>query len=149
VNWGRLYAVIACLLVAAGLVAAFVTIGSPGHARMLRMDRLRVADLKNIAKALHQGYEQNRDVPKALPRNLPASYYDSSEDAQWVQRRDFTHDPQTHEPYSFDRIDAKKYRLCAVFALASESETDAGKPVLTFWSHGAGRTCYVLDATQR
>ena len=55
---------------------------------------------------------------------------------------DATRDPQTGRPYEYMRVDARHYRLCAVFNRASET----GGPTEPYWAHGAGRTCYLLAA---
>jgi hypothetical protein len=60
-------------------------------------------------------------------------------------------DPVTRKPYSYDRIDAKTYTLCAVFGAASEHDTDntvyAPVDLARNWRHNAGRTCYAFDVT--
>ncbi|HZZ00684.1 MAG TPA: hypothetical protein VFE36_14035 [Candidatus Baltobacteraceae bacterium] len=132
----RIYIAVACVFVLAGLIAGFVAIGPPGHARLLQMDQRRVEDLRQISMALHESYKRDRPLPKTLPQDLTL-----------YARGDFTHDPQTHQPYVYERIDAKKYRLCAVYALPSEDEPGVGKPAGGYWSHGAGRKCYTLDAS--
>ena len=141
----RLYVVAACLLVVAGVAAGFAAIGSPAHARQLRADQQRVEDLSTISKALHTLYSGR--LPPALPHDLATQYYDQARSGAFLlPKRDFTRDPQTHQPYPYLRIGSNEYRLCATFAIPSEAEEGADRPPPGFWAHDAGRKCYSLDA---
>jgi hypothetical protein len=135
-NAERIFGFAAVALVAAGLVLAFLLIGTPGHARLVALDARRVDDLQNIAVELNNrfGYGDT-----ALPVHLPRE----------VVRKD----PRTKQPYEYRRLSARDYELCAVFALGSpRDDTAAGDDVTPFgrvWRHGAGRTCYKLNDRTR
>jgi hypothetical protein len=117
----RFFAVLAVVVVAAGLVLAFVVIGPPSHTRSVALDKRRVADLYAIGETVRERFKQ-----RALPAALPASV--------------LLRDPETHAPYGYRRIDAHRYELCATFATASEA--DAAQST---FRHAAGRSCYRLD----
>jgi hypothetical protein len=124
----RFFGGAACVIVATGLVLAFLVIGPPGHARLIALDRQRVSDLDGTASKMHNLFgEANR-----LPKNLPAD----------LKKRD----PVTGLRYEFQRIDARHYALCAPFALPAESESgdNSWRPN---WPHGAGLTCYEFDVS--
>jgi hypothetical protein len=121
----RIAGIAAFAVVVAGLAAGFAAIGPPRHVRLMDLDRRRVSDLQSIARRI-QGDTTGRRGPMA-----PAT----------SQRRDgWPHDPETGRPYDYRRESATRYRLCATFALAADSDVAAA------WRHGAGRTCYRLDA---
>ncbi len=124
----RAIAVTAILIVVAVVVAAFVTIGSPKHARAEALDRQRVLDLGDTATGLHEDYGAG-PLPAALPQPR--------------------HDPVSAKPYEYQRLGGNRYRLCATFELPTPPEQRAGPYVNTFWRHPAGRFCYTLDAGSR
>ena len=116
-------------IVVAGLAIGFAAIGPPQHMRGAEFDRRRVNDLQSIARWIHHGETGRAPGPVTPP----------------LQRRgDWPRDPETRQPYGYRRESASRYRLCATFALAGEADdSDTGAS----WRHGAGRTCYRLDAT--
>lgn len=121
----RIAGVAAFAVVVAGLAAGFAAIGPPAHVRQMELDRRRVSDLQSIAQRIREN---------ATGRRGPTAPATS-------QRRDgWPHDPETGRPYDYHRESVTRYRLCATFALAADSD------VAATWRHGAGRTCYRLDA---
>jgi hypothetical protein len=128
VTISRAITVAAILIVVAIVVAAFVTIGSPNHARAEALDRQRVSDLGDAAAELHEDYGAG-PLPAALPQPR--------------------HDPVSGKPYQYQRLNDNRYRLCATFELPTPPEQRAGPDVNTFWHHPAGRFCYPLDAGNR
>jgi hypothetical protein len=131
VKLDRLFGVAACVVVALGLVLAFLVIGPPSHARLVALDQQRITDLDNIATGMHDRFGGTTGgIPKRLPNGL--------------QMRD----PATGRPYEFQKIGAKNYMLCARFSLAAESEAiEQQSPFPRNWPHGAGRTCYTFNVS--
>ncbi len=129
----RLYVVTACAIVAVGLILAFAYLGSPGHARAVALDRVRIHALETIASRL----DKHGSLPSRLPKNLMES------------------DPTTHQAYNYRRLDARHYQLCATFETASEKHIenvpDVGDGYVNYqyaprnWSHPAGHHCFYLD----
>jgi hypothetical protein len=119
----HILAVAACLLVIVGIVAGFIVTSSPSHARDVTLDQKRIDDLKDIASRVRTRYNDTGVLPATLP-------------SIWA------HDPVTKQPYTYRRIDASHFMLCATFAAPTEHEDNAGT---SFWSHGAGQRCYALD----
>lgn len=113
------------LLVIAGMVLGFMTIGPPNHARDVAIDQKRVDDLQDIAGRLRTRYRDTGDLPTTLPSNFARS-----------------HDPVTNQPYTYRKVDPSHFMLCATFTTASENDDSIGT---TFWKHGAGSKCYTLD----
>lgn len=122
----RVFGVAACLIVALGLILAFLVIGPPSHARLVALDQKRATDLYEIASALHDRYGGTTD---ALPKRLPSD----------VQG----YDPVTRRAYEYQKVDARNYTLCARFALPAENDTISSQwPLPQRWPHRAGPTCY-------
>lgn len=129
----RIFSIATVVVVAAGLVLAFMYIGSPGYERQVALDRKRLQDLIETSTSLHERYGVNPDLPKRLPPNIERS------------------DPLTQRPYEYHRLTPKTYMLCAVFALPMQrdNENDVLGPVDSrSWHHNAGHSCYRLDVRQ-
>jgi hypothetical protein len=137
----KIGAVTACALVAAGLVAGFSLVGSPQHARTQAFDRRRSDDLDVVAERLRTRYAtagpaRSPRLPPMLPHDLRAMRADGS---------DATRDPETGAVYRYVRDDARRYRLCATFALAGEGRINTA---IGFERHPAGPSCFRLDVLE-
>jgi hypothetical protein len=128
VTVSRAIAAIAILVVAAIVVAAFLTIGPPNRARAEALDRQRLRDLGDAAADLHDDYSVG-PLPAALTH--------------------LRHDPVSGKPYDYQRLGNTRYRLCATFELATPPDQPNNPEASTFWHHPAGRFCYTLDSGKR
>jgi hypothetical protein len=120
----RSFAGVSAVLVVFALVCGFGNLGSPSRQHALSVDDRRVDDLTFIQSRIAAGYRIKRDIPAALPPS--------------VDRRD----PQTGRPYGYERIDARRYRLCSDFATVGAS------PVRPAFAHPADHTCFSLAADE-
>jgi hypothetical protein len=121
--------------VLAAIVAGLVLIGPPSTERSRRLDLIRLADLRQLARGVDLYWGREKTLPPAVPTlaTVPDALFRS------------TMDPSTGEPYSYRALDGSRYELCATF----EAADDAGNFGDPFWSHGAGRKCFELDAEKR
>ena len=132
-TFDRTFAALATVAVAAGAVAGFWVLGTPGQQRLIMSDRQRLEDLSAIANTLYwQRQDQNEDY--VLPDNL-----DTNDQRQ---------DPITQEPYAYSRLDDSRYQLCAIFATDSSTHKLVNTPNQN-WQHPQGRHCFELDITQQ
>jgi hypothetical protein len=131
-SFERIAGIVTFVLVAGGVALGFAATGSPQRMRLVELDRRRVENLTSLADDLRDGYGA-RGAPR-LPDRL------SRTDDPDPRKRD----PQTGKPYEYEREGAKRFRLCATFALASEPTTDTRDA----WAHGAGRTCFRFDLSR-
>ena len=117
------------VLILFGLVAGFWSLGSPRRQRDLTADEQRLRDLSNIAFEI----ARHRDrLPKhAMPVSL--------RELRRIGPPLAIADPLTAAPYQYRIIDRSHYELCAVFSTQSQQGS-------TFWAHGQGRHCFVLQA---
>lgn len=115
-------AIAAVLAVAAGLWA----IGSPAAQREQRLDERRLDDLQRIELAI----DSHWSIEKSLPADL-ATLADAPGSTLP------THDPATNFPYGYEIVDARRYRLCAVFA--TDTADTRGRHER---DHGRGRHCF-------
>jgi hypothetical protein len=129
----------AIILVAAGVIAAFLTIGPPQEARKRSLDQLRIGDLYRIADHFRDEAVRGRAMPAALPSSIDAPY-DRSDD------RPVTVDPQTRITYAYHRLDRQRYRLCARFDTSTMAKAQDDSSAVRFWAHPAGLTCFSFDA---
>lgn len=130
------------LCVAAGIVTAFVVVGSPSQERARRMDQQRVNNLQQITYALDSYYALKKNIPDDLKQLAGTQdvYLES------------INDPQTKQAYDYRKIDETKYELCAAFETAAQKSEDTGVtkpagygPYDTMWQHGVGRQCFELQ----
>jgi hypothetical protein len=114
--------------VAAGLLA----LGSPREQRARRLDDRRLDDLRAIAGTVDLHWTRDGRLVATLdqvkPELPPAS----------------ERDPETGEPYTYEPLGGDRYRLCATFSRATPPESRG--PRGDFWTHGAGRHCFELEA---
>jgi hypothetical protein len=120
-------------VVAAAVVAALVLLGSPQEQRARRLDERREEDLRGLASAVDLHYTRAGRLPGSLGELSPD-----------LGPAPATRDPDTGEPYEFQPTSDDRYRLCATFT--RESSTERWGPRRDFWSHGAGRHCFELQA---
>ena len=122
----------AATLVAFAVAAGLVAIGSPGTARLERLDVRRVEDLRAIERATG-GTWQREGMP---PASLDTVY------AQRIGRAPT--DPETGEPYEYRVLSDSTAALCATFALARNEREDAPDMHFIPDAHPAGRHCFTL-----
>ncbi|ESA35064.1 hypothetical protein N836_13895 [Leptolyngbya sp. Heron Island J] len=128
----RTFAALATIAVAAGAIAGFWMLGTPGQQRLITSDRQRLEDLHAIANTL---YWQNQDQEDYV---LPDA----------LDNIDQRQDPITQEPYSYSKIDDILYQLCADFATDSSTYRLAHTNNQA-WQHPQGRYCFELDISQQ
>ena len=128
----RTFAAFATVAVAAGTVAGFWVLGTPGQQRLIMGDRQRLEDLNAIANTLY--WRQQDQTDYGLPDALDAA-----------DRRE---DPITREFYQYSKIDEDRYKLCANFATDSDTHKLAN-PNNKSWQHPQGFHCFELELGQQ
>jgi hypothetical protein len=132
----RILPFVALVVVVGGLIWAFVTIGTPGHARLVTLDRIRIANLYEIAAAMNNRFDTSNGLPVSLPHDLKPNDFGTV-----GTRGNFTVDPASGAAYEYRRIDRSTYRLCATFALSYRPPQPAERE----WKHPFGHTCFHFD----
>ena len=132
-TFNRLFGIATIAIVAAGIVLAFLFLGTPAHQRSISLDEKRVRDLQTVASSLNERY-QRRPLPARFPDDLVL--FDNGK-------------PE----FEYRRVDATQYRLCTVFAASYSPRSDgtyliSGEQSARTWQHAAGLTCYQFDVTQ-
>ena len=126
-------ALAATTLVVLAVGAGAYVIGSPGEARVLRLDERRVEDLQRLRSGVASYWNSHKALPPVLDSLLPA-------------RADSTRlrDPESAVRYEYVPSTDSSFSLCATFRRASEH---AQQRLREGWYHEAGRHCYPLMAT--
>ncbi|HET7409857.1 MAG TPA: hypothetical protein VFJ13_06630, partial [Paracoccaceae bacterium] len=99
--------------VAVAVVAALLTVGGPGMARLERLDEHRARDLAELAEAI----ERYRIFSGRLPQSL-------DEIRAGPSRQPPIRDPETRAPYAYEVLGEGRFRVCARLSLP-----DAPPPV--------------------
>jgi uncharacterized membrane protein len=133
VSWG------VGILVVLTIASGFLIIGTPQHARDVRIDNERISDLQSIQSQIVYYYQQKQ----ALPGNL-ADLNDA------ISGFSVPTDPQTGAQYEYQVLGPQGFDLCATFGTDSNDEDieTAGVPyggsdTNDDWQHGSGHTCFI------
>lgn len=128
-----LFATIGGVLVAVGVLVAFLVVGPPGEVRARRLDDNRIQFLDALATQI-ESYQSRQGV---LPDSLQRLSAESGLSPSQIQ------DPETGLAFEYRPTGAASYQLCARFAAA------AGEDVATRWRHGPGRKCFDFQIKPR
>ena len=132
-------------LVVVSIIAGFFIIGTPQQIRVQKQDAVRLQDLQNIQWQVVNYWQQKEKLPAALAElNDP------------ITNNIIPVDPQTKEPYRYEKTGALAFKLCATFVNAGEGmqgrygrplakpmdPTAAGTEIEDNWKHEAGEACF-------
>jgi hypothetical protein len=126
----RVFVATAVATVLGAVVAGLLVIGSPAAERARRLDAQRVGDLRELGRSVDVYWTRHGRLPSSLDELSDEAGLDG--DAR---------DPGTGLRYEYRVIDDATYELCASFERRGEQPEPAG-----FWSHGAGRQCFRVQA---
>ena len=98
----------------------------------MRLDERRVQDLQGIQRAIERRWLAQPQLPATLDELVLTAPPLAAAD------------PVSGSAYEYRPVSGIQYELCASFAAASPGVSD-GRP-RDFWSHGAGRECFRLEA---
>src|SRR5690606_7490710 len=137
-RFGRELAIVAAVVVAAALAAAFMVMRSPADERALTLDQRRVQDLQRIGHAVDAWYRLHDALPPDLASVVeqPGSTVPAA-------------DPATGAPYEYLPGEGRKYQLCATFLTDTAQNGEAWQgaaPRGESWDHPAGGYCFVREA---
>lgn len=119
-----------------GLVISLVVVvlfhlgGWPDEIRHKRLDQLRTIELQRLAQTIDGVWQTKGRLPFSLA------------EIGATPRRD----PESGKPYEYSPGVDGAYQLCAIFSAAFEPDRPDPSRLGVFWTHGAGRNCYSLDA---
>lgn len=122
------------VLVAVTILSGFVIVGTPGDARLARLDQRKVNDLQSIQSQITYYYQQKQALPPTLSAlEDPLSYYQ------------LPVDPETGEAYGYRTLGALSFELCATFnrestAVYGSAPYEHG--LSQNWQHAAGEECF-------
>ena len=95
------------LLALLAVVAGLIVTGGPVQARKERRDAERESDLHNLAQWVFC-------IARSRADRLPESLDVQAPDCDWQPRRQ---DPFTSQPYRYELLGPRQFRLCAGFEL--------------------------------
>ncbi len=132
-KWTQAFMWCIIAIVSALVVLGALRVGSPEASRMRKFDSRRVEDLQSIQGNLF-GYWMNR---KTLPADLSAIEDD-------ITGFRVPKDPETGEPYFYERKSSESFVLCATFTIERRGGENVPKSAYLdeTWDHGAGKVCF-------
>ncbi|WP_206859229.1 hypothetical protein [Lysobacter changpingensis] len=128
---GRWLLIATGVVVAASVVAAVVSMGTPGQQRMVRQDERRVRDLDRLKDEIESWAERTGSLPADMGALARPGVRLSAQD------------PFTGKPYGYLAQGRRTYRLCAVFE-TDTAAVEQGRYGRADWPHPAGRYCFDL-----
>ncbi|TAJ14921.1 hypothetical protein EPO56_01480 [Patescibacteria group bacterium] len=134
-NNSKIIGGIVTLIVLITVIGGFFIIGSPQSQRSIRLDQERVYNLQNIQYQVTYYWQQKQKLPTEI-----ADLEDPL--MGFVAPRD----PETGVMYVYEVIDAMSFKLCADFALPSQTPKNS-VPVRAEmqnenWQHEKGQKCF-------
>lgn len=143
----NIWRVAALIIVLGSIIVGFMVIGSPREQRELRLDSQRVSDLQSLQWQVISYWQGKATLPTSL-----------DEVSDPIRGGFVPTDPQSGEPYEYQKISNLSFELCANFSRESREvrPTMAGSvarplpamersymgPETENWQHGAGRQCF-------
>ena len=131
----------AAAIVLPTIVWGFVVAGSPGTARVHKLDQRRLDDLRLIVREIQDAcLGAARSLPvhqRRLERPLPATLEQLV--ARAARERPRIQDPETGHKYGYAILDQTRFELCATFRLPRDEKQAPS------WNHPAGRHCFEFD----
>ena len=132
---GLLLAIVTAVVIAA-IVTGFLAMGTPGEARKVALDQVRVENLRDLSNGIFYSWNKRRRLP---PRSLEAHM--KGKPLLATMR-----DPVTKVPYGYRDLGNGRFELCATFDTAIEAdEADFGSE----WAHPAGPHCFRFDVNRQ
>ncbi|MDQ3014841.1 MAG: DUF5671 domain-containing protein [bacterium] len=138
----KLFTLGALMLVIGLIVWGFSVIGSPKTQRLQRIDQVKIDHLQQIqGQILHQ-YQQKGLLPDTLAElNDPISSFSLPKD------------PDTNADYTYQKLSALTFKICAVFNTEAKNENMRGNSISMaypvgydirneYWQHGKGDWCF-------
>lgn len=122
------------IVVAVFVVLGFIVAGSPTRQRDVRLDNERIQDLQVLQSQIVDRFWRGKG-------RLPTALAELEDDISGFQ---VPVDPETADPYEYERLGTLQFQLCATFTLASQ-EFDPVARKLEFggnWDHKEGRVCF-------
>lgn len=138
----RAFVGVVSVAVVAALAAGLWLAGNPVRARAQRLDDRREAHLEAIAGAIDTYWERHESLPPSLEEL-------ARERGVRVQS---VEDPVTGVGYEYRPMEGRRYELCAVFDAEDRGAKETRGRIARgtrFWEHGAGRTCFEIEALDR
>ena len=125
------------VLVLVTIAAGFFIVGTPQHARQLRMDTERVSDLQSLQSEIINYWQSKAHLPADL------SMLSDSISGYRVPT-----DPETNTPYEYKTTGKLSFELCGTFNNPGPAVSDGyTRPMMpkgmgNSWMHDAGHYCF-------
>ena len=141
----NIWKVVAVVLILGSIILGFSVVGSPLTQRKIRYDSLKINDLQSIQWQIINYWQQKGKIPEKLSDlKDPISGFVIPIDAQ------------TKNPYDYEKVGDRAFKLCAEFNLTSANNKEAiiydysypAMPQSDNWVNEAGYQCFdrTIDA---
>ncbi len=136
-SFGIAATVIALIAVIWGITLA----GSPIEERSRKFDDRRIEDIRAIqSEVLNIVLDKTRYeaiADRVVVNPIPATLEEVAAKATYEKLTIL--DPETGDPYGYQKVDDSHFRVCAVFNMIRDEQYEI------FWNHAAGEKCFEFD----
>lgn len=136
----KMFASLASVVVLASIIGGFVVMGSPTTQRNIRLDQMRVNNLQEIeSTVIYQYWQMKSKLPDTLA------------DLEAIINYTSPVDPETKQPYVYEKVGDQSFKLCANFKMESRENNLGGADIAypsrpygapDNWNHPAGYYCF-------
>ena len=138
-GWVRVLVAVVVALVIAAVAGGLALVGSPGQARLEKLDRNRLSDLRRIAYRINVHWTRHDSLPQDL----------GSLEKEGHPTLDIS-DPETEAPYSYRVVNEELFELCATFSTECRDDHRTcadwrGDQDSRIGVHEAGEGCFELS----
>ncbi len=134
-NRRKIWRVTALILVVGSIVWGFAVLGSPRTQQLYKYDQEKIGNLQTLDSQIRNYYSVKRTLPKTFAEAMSESYYGN-----------LLVDPQSKQPYEYEKVSETTYRLCAFFNKESSDKYSGSYSPYIYgeisWTHPAGRHCF-------
>ena len=137
--WVRVLVAATVALVIAAVAGGLALVGSPEQARMEKLDRNRLSDLRRIAHRINVYWTRHNSLPQEL----------GSLEKEGHPTLDMS-DPDTETPYPYRVVNEELFELCATFSTECRDDSRRcadwhGEQDSRIRIHEAGEVCFELS----
>jgi len=151
---GKSLIALSIFIVITAIVAGLFLVDGPGAERRYRLDGQRIKDLDLLAAAVDCYWTLHDRLPKTLDELAARmAVSTASKPLPRLCRYARSFDPETEMSYRYRAVDARRFDLCAEFAVSTRNRrarTSRPKPGFTrrAWQHDKGAHCFQLTAAK-
>ncbi|MCK5510153.1 hypothetical protein KAI65_01230 [Candidatus Parcubacteria bacterium] len=128
----RIYFYASLIVIISVFIASLFVVESPMETRNRKTDEAVLNDFNSIDNAVQNYFREKERLPESLTI--------LKDEFPYITEDDLKH-PSSNENYAYNKLEDKKYELCASFLTSNISDTDLNGFNKEMWPHDSGAQC--------